>query len=107
MLHTGTEKPEAIELAKLASGFSGNDRPQRRRRHENKIYFNYKPLERVSQSFFYQCCFAHRFNLMSLLNIFKPVYNIRYLLLLYIYSLWIAFLNGLKNTELGPLTPPR
>jgi hypothetical protein len=51
MLHTGTEKPEAIELAKLASGFSGNDRPQRRRRHENKVQTNCTPLERVSQSF--------------------------------------------------------
>jgi hypothetical protein len=41
-------------------------------------------------------------------NISKPVYNIRYLLLCIMnFLLWIAFLNGLKNAELGPLTPPR
>jgi len=32
MLPIGVEKPEAIELARLASGFPGNDLPQRRRR---------------------------------------------------------------------------
>jgi hypothetical protein len=52
ILYTGTEKPEAIELARLASGFSGNDLPQTRRRYKNKVQINCTHLKRVSQSFF-------------------------------------------------------
>ena len=58
VLHKGTEKPEAIESAKLASGFSANDRPQRRRRHEQKL-LSILRLQKESVNSFVKDCERH------------------------------------------------